>query len=150
MRLRVIVEVVDDETRSGTRRRKEVEVPSRVLNVHKVLCESRKELRAFVADDVMSSALSAVMGRQNNVDALSEALSPEPIRGNAHGQTSSRKGASKVEALLGLDVIEHMDGLDNQTKRYEANQEAQAISEGATPAPKFEWGHIGFGPDRGR
>lgn len=161
MKLRIIVEVVDEKTRKGTRRRREVEIPGRILNVHKALCESRRDLRAFVADDVMSAAIGSVSSQQSTVDGLSEALltEPSPQRQSQPIQVTQNRAPqrtthNKVESFLGLDVIEHMDGLDSRAKDMERAQEAQAAAHAAAaglpPESKFEWGAIGYGPDRGK
>jgi hypothetical protein len=152
MKLRVIVEVIDERTHKGTRRRREVEVPGRVLNAHKVLCESRRDLRAFVADDVMSGALAAISGQRGTTEALDSALlsepAPAPVRVNS--QAPTKRSHNKVESFLGLDVIEHMDSIDHHANAMEKAQENQAAAAGHPPPPKFEWGPIGYGPDRGR
>jgi hypothetical protein len=166
MKLRIIVEVVDEETSKGTRRRREIEIPKRVLNINKTLCESRRDLRAFVADDVMSGALGTILGQQSGTDRLGEALLMEPSpqsqpssqsQPQPHGgspQPIPQKAPSKIESFLGLDVIEHMDGVEAQVTRAEQVQEAQTqaqmIAAGQAPPPKFEWGSLGFGPDRGK
>ena len=163
MKLRIIVEVVDEKTRKGTRRRREVEIPKRILNVHKALCESRGDLRAFVADDVMSGALATVSGQQNTTEALEQALLMEPSPPSRPQQPQQPRGGppqpaqpshSKIESFLGLDVIQHMDGMEAQATQAERAQEAQAAAAmaaaGQAPEPKFEWGSIGYGPDRGK
>jgi len=162
MKLRIIVEVVDPQTRKGTRRRREVEIPARILNVHKALCESRRDLRAFVADDVMSAAIGAVSSQQSVTEALSEALltEPSPRSQSQPVQVSAPRGAppkrqlNKIESFLGLDVIEHMDGIDSRSKDVERAQKAQqaaALAAAGVPQePEMEWGSIGWGPDRGR
>lgn len=168
MKLRVIVEVVDETTRKGTRRRREVEIPARVLNIHKALCEDRRDLRAFVANDVMSGALSAISGQQTATEALSEALltepssasQPQPPRNGQPAPQPAPQRHNKVESFLGLDVIEHMDGMDSRAADMERAQQAQAAANaaaaGAPPPPPanmvngVEWGSVGWGPDRGR
>ena len=146
MKLRIIVEVVDEKARKGTRRSREIDIPGRVLNVHKALCESRRDLRAFVAADVMSAAIGVVLGQQNPMESLNEALlapsspvqSPQSQRG---GQPVTGGGHSKLESFLGLDVIQHMDGLEVMVESHTPVQ---------APAPKpvingMQWGAVGFG-----
>jgi hypothetical protein len=159
VKLRVIVEVVDETTRKGTRRRREVEIPARVLNIHSALCESSGDLRAFVANDVMSGALSAISGQQTATEALNEALltepSPAPAPQTPRNGRPAPKRHNKVESFLGLDVIEHMDGLDSRAAQMERARKAQeaalASAAGAPPPePEMEWGVVGWGPDKGR
>lgn len=141
MRLRIIIEVVD-ETRKGTRRRREIDVPDRVINVHKALCEGRRELRALVADDVMSAALKSVSGQQVDTEALSEALAG-PSSGS-HQQPLS--GHNKLESFLGLDVIEHMDNLDS--RGVQMVEQAPKTKDDTVQGMK--WGALGWGVDKRR
>src|SRR5210317_113047 len=108
MKLRVIVEVVDEENRKGTRRKREVEISERVINMNKALCESRKQLRAFLADDVMSKALKAVSTQQDATESFNEAL----VETDETGQRPSGSKHSKLDEFLGLDVIQHMDKVE--------------------------------------
>jgi len=132
MRLRVVVEVLDEETGKGTRRRREMEIPPRVLNVHKVLCESRKELRGLLADDVVSGALATV-SNPHATDELGEAMLAEEKPARSPSRSPRRQ--SKMDSFLGLDVIEHMDKLE---------------SGGPQSAPEQDWGAVGWSPDKGR
>jgi hypothetical protein len=120
VKLRVTVEVLDEETGKGSRRRRELEVPPAVLNVHEALCEDQQELRKFVADDVLSAALGAVAAPQSSARALDEQL--------------------RAESMLGLDVIDHMDSLERPS------QQQQPVSPSSKTLPG--WGAIGFDNDK--
>jgi hypothetical protein len=138
VKLRVTVEVLDEETGKGSRRRRELEVPPAVLNVHEVLCEDQQELRKFVADDVLSAALGAVAAPQSSARALDEQLrATEP--GSGLGSSGGRR-ASKLESMLGLDVIDHMDSLERPS------QQQQPVSPSSKTLPG--WGAIGFDNDK--
>lgn len=154
MKLRIIVEVVDDKTRKGTRRRREIEIPGRVLNVHKALCESRRDLRAFVADDVMSAAIGAVSSQQTPMESLNEALlaPSSPVQSPQLAQPSPQSGRApakggghnKLESFLGLDVIDHMDGMEAMVESHAPPQQQPPKINGMV------WGAVGYGPDRGK
>lgn len=137
MKLRVTVEVLDEETGKWSRRRRELEVPPGVLNVHKALCENRRALRKFVADDVLSAALGAVAAPQSSARALDEQLrATEP--GKSFGVSGGGK-PSKLESMLGLDVIDHMDRLERPSQQHSASLSPKTLS---------GWGAIGFGDDK--
>jgi len=142
MKLRVIVEVVDEASRKGTRRRKEIEIPERIINVNKVLCESRKELREFLADDVMSQALRTVSIQQNATDKFSEALSEDVSPQREGGDVKS----SKLDDFLGLSVIQNIDKLELSQK---GSQNGPTLGV-PLKEKEFNWGKIGFGPDKER
>jgi len=149
MKLRVIVEVVDEKTCKGTRRRREVKIPDSVLNIHKVLCESRKDLRALVADDVISAAIKTVSSSQNTTEAMQQAFlsEPSPTPNSVQEQTSSqhskKRTHNKIDSFLGLDVIEHMDGIDSVVASHQPKSQPPVIN-------GMVWGPVGFGPDRGK
>ena len=108
MRVRVLVEVVDDD---GQRIRKQssTTVPPAIVKTHSVVSESREDLLRFVLNDVVSSALGAVSRPQAPQQALEEA-----ITGRGSGARGAPGKANKLEEMLGLDIIEHMDGLEQR------------------------------------
>jgi len=101
MKLRVIVEVVDGQ--HGVRRRKEIEIPDRVLKDHGVLCESRDDLQRFVAEDVLSNAIGTILKPQGTTEAMDKAI--------RDGGTPGASGSNKLGEMLGLDIIDHMDNV---------------------------------------
>lgn len=105
MRVRILVEVVDDDGEC-VRKQTSAQVSDGVLRAHKVVCESRSDLLGFVLRDVVSSALGAVASPKAPQAALEEAIS-------GRGPAGRREGGSpnKLEKMLGLDIIEHMDKL---------------------------------------
>jgi hypothetical protein len=139
MRLRVTVEVLDEEAGKKTRRRKEIEVPPRVLNVNKALCETRMELRRFVANDVMSAALASMISVQAPTQALEEAMRQPASQGGEAARGA--KGMNKLESFLGLDVINHMDKLDGPSTKQQPP---------LTPDKLSGWEALGFGGDESR
>jgi len=135
MRLRVMVEVIDGDG-TKVRRLKTVEVPAKVLKINAVLCESRDELRNQVADDAISKALSTVMTPE-------AAMGPAdlPSLSAPSGGGASPKDA-KLEQLLGLGLMEHMDSLDAQRPMYGVvTRDSGGRTETVTGPPP-----IGYGP----
>jgi hypothetical protein len=102
--VRILVEVVGDSGRR-VRKQKGIEVHPAVLREHMVVCEGEDELLSFVLDGVVSSALEPVSRAKPTAEALEEAIA-------TGGPTREGGGKSKLDSMLGLDIIEHMDGLE--------------------------------------
>lgn len=103
MRVKILVEVIGDDGRK-VRKQKSTEVPSAVLKSHSIVCESQDDLLGFILNDVVSSAIGAVSRPQAPQVALEEAL----MKPSSSGSGSP----NKLEAMLGLDIIDHMDGVE--------------------------------------
>lgn len=108
MRVRVLVEVIDDNGQK-IRKQSSTTVPPAVVKTHGVVSESREDLLRFVLNDVVSSALGAVSRPQAPQQALEEAI----MGGGGSGVRGTGK-PNKLEEMLGLDIIEHMDGIDQR------------------------------------
>ena len=104
MRVRILVEVIDDD---GRRMRKQSStiVPPGVVKTHSVVSESEDDLLRFILNDVVSSGLGAVSRPQAPQQALEEAL----VRGSSSGGSGQ---SNKLEKMLGLDIIDHMDAME--------------------------------------
>jgi len=106
VRVRILVEVIGDDGRT-VRKQSAIIVPPAVVKTNSVVCESQDDILRFVLDDVVSSALGAVSRPQSPQVALEEAL----LKG---GGASGSGEPNKLEAMLGLDLIDHMDGIDSR------------------------------------
>jgi hypothetical protein len=108
MRVRILVEVVDDDGEC-VRKQTSAQVSEGILGAHKVVCESRSDLLGFVLQDVVSSAIAAVASPQAPKAALEEAISGRGPSGRREGGESN-----KLEKMLGLDIIERMDRMESR------------------------------------
>jgi len=109
MRVRVLVEVIDDDGRR-LRKQSSTEVPPAVVKTHRVVSESHDDLLRFVLNDVVSSALGAVSRPQAPQQALEEAIKT----GGSRASRGAPGKANKLDEMLGLDIIEHMDGMEQR------------------------------------
>ena len=94
MKLRVVVEVVDEQ--KGVRRKKDILIPKNTIKTYSILSENRDQIRSLIADDIISNIVRHLMNRPERLD--------EAVKGG-----SSEQYFSKINDLLGLDIIDHMD-----------------------------------------
>lgn len=100
MKVRVLVEVVQDDGRVLTRGMRQTSVAPKTLKLYEMMGH---DMVSFLADDVISGALKAVQFGTVRSRAVAE-LETKPATDDA-GQPTGR---SVMEEALGLDLIEHM------------------------------------------
>lgn len=91
------------------RKMKTIEVPEKTVKLHSMMCEDVSDLRSSIASDVLSNAMSAVAGpAAQKLDPMSMTSGP-PKAGKA--QSAADK---KLNEMLGLDLLEHIDKVDGR------------------------------------
>ena len=107
MKLRIMVEV----THQGKtdRKMKTIEVPEKTVKLHSMMCEDVSDLRSSIASDVLANAVSAVAGpAAQKLDPMAMTSGP-PAPGKP--KTAADK---KLNEMLGLDLLEHIDKVDGR------------------------------------
>lgn len=100
MKVRVLVEVIENG-KTVARKMRQTEVSQKAIKLYEMI--DPKETRDFIAEDVISGALRAVEPGQNS-QAMEQVLSSKP----ALDEAGNSKGMTKLDEVLGLDVIDHM------------------------------------------
>jgi len=149
VKVRVIVEVVDEKTKRGVRRRRTIKPNERALKSFRALCESTDELITMIADDVAVRAVESIERPESTMNAATFGALDE-VSGPSERQQSpvAQKQTKKVDDFLRLDLIEHMDGLDNMSQlRAQQMVAPQHAESPQPPAQPTGPGPIGFDPE---
>lgn len=101
MKIRVLVEVIEDNGRAMTRKMRQTSVSTKTLKLYEMM--GQDDMVDFLAEDVISGALKAVQPGSVQSQAVAE-LDTKPATDDA-GQPTGR---TVMEEALGLDLIEHM------------------------------------------
>lgn len=142
MKLRVMVEVMDDDGSNKVRRLRTVEIPKKVLKLNGMLCESREELREQVAQDAVSKAMSTVTTPEAAVGLSDIPATPTP---SAPASARGKQDAAMNKAF-GFDLMEHMDKVDGQAPMYGTVQREVGQGQGARVETVTGPPPIGYGP----
>ena len=107
MKLRILVEV----THQGKTERKmrTITVPDKTVKLHSMMCEDVSDLRSSIASDVLANAVSAVAGpAAQKLDPMAMTSGP-PKAGKPQSAVDK-----KMNEMLGLDLLEHIDKVDGR------------------------------------